>query len=157
VKADAPIAFRISAFRSLQYVTAVPNGGLNTKDVEITGRSTFIIADLNGGDLVDGDTIQIKWAPTGAKPTYWAEGDGTLGRTGGKPKENNKFKIVLKRNSEKGASGDVAPFTILLKTASGKFVSAPNKAGPLATADAEDKAVTLEIVEAPAPATPEAK
>lgn len=130
------------AFRTIdnRYVTATSKGGLNTSGAQIAGNQTFVLIDLSGGDLADGDAVQIKWAPTGSKPTYWGEGEGTIGRYGGKPNDANTFKIKQK-----------APQSIVLQTPSGRFVSVPSRGAALATTDAQDKATTLDIVEIPRP------
>jgi beta-galactosidase len=144
------VAFRISAEKPNRYVTAVQNGGLTTKGATIAVNQTFLLIDLNGGELADGDSIHIQWAPIGSKPTYWGEGEGTVGRYGGKPKDASTFKITLKEKADKDA-----PKSIVLQTASGKFVSVPSKGAALATTDTEDKATTLEVVDVPTPKTTE--
>ena len=145
-KTEKSVAFRTTDNR---YVTATAKGGLNTSGAKIAGNQTFVLVDLNGGDIADGDTVQIKWAPAGSKPTYWGEGEGAIGRYGGRPGDASTFKIKLKEKSSKDAAGKDAPLSIVLQTASGKFVSVPGEGAALATTDAADKATTLEIVAIP--------
>ena len=137
---EKSVAFRTADNR---YVTAVARGGLNTSGAEIAANQTFVLVDLNGGELADGDAVQIKWAPAGSKPTYWQEGEGTIGRYGGKPNDASIFKIKPKAKSAKDA-----PQRIVLQTASGKFVSVPGKGAALATTDTQDNAETWQIVNA---------
>jgi hypothetical protein len=151
---EKPVAFRTIADN--RYVSAAPKGGLNTTGAKIAGNQTFILVDLDGGDIADGDAIQIKQAPTGSKPTYWREGEGTISRYGGRPNDASTFKIKLKEKSDKDAADKDAadkdaPKSIALQTASGKFVSAPNKGAALVTIDTENKTTMLEIVEVPKP------
>jgi lysophospholipase L1-like esterase len=135
--AEKSVALRTSDNR---YVTAVARGGLDTSGTAIGGNQTFVLVDLNGGDIADGDAVQIKWAPTGSKPTYWREGESNVSRYGGRPNDASTFKIKL--NAFNG------PQSILLQTASGKFVSVPKKGAALATTATQDFAATMEIVNA---------
>jgi lysophospholipase L1-like esterase len=138
-KTEKPVAFRTGDNR---YVTAVAGGGLNTSGAEISTNQTYVLIDLNGGEVADGDSVQIKWAPAGTKPTYWHEGDAVVNRIGGKPDAACTFKIMLKEKSDKAA-----PKSVVLQTASGKFVSVPSKGAALATVQTQDNATTLDIVE----------
>jgi hypothetical protein len=133
------VAFRVAAGNS--YVTAI-SGGLNTSGKRIGNLQTFVLVDLNGGDLVNGDAVQIKLAPSGSRATYWQESDGSITRVGGNPRAGATFKIKLKAKSAKDA-----PQSIVLQTASGKFVSVPAGGAVLATTDTENKATILDLVD----------
>jgi sialate O-acetylesterase len=138
-KTEQTVAFR----HGDNYVTAIA-GTLNTSRNEIGDGQTFVIIDLNGGEIADGDSIQIKWAPPKARPTLWREDEGVVRRVGTKADAACTFKVKVK--SEKDA-----PLSIALQTASGKFVAVTNRTAPLATADAEDKAANFALVKVPKP------
>jgi beta-galactosidase len=136
-KTETPVAFNVPAYS--RYITAIPNGGLSAKSKEVTERETFVLVDLNGGQLADGDSVQIRWAPTGAKPTHWQENKSTVIRIGGKPDAACTFKVNLKE----------VPQSVVLQTASGKFVSVSDKGTTLSTTDTQNNATTLGLVKNP--------
>ena len=65
---EKTVAFHTTADK--RHVTMAPNGGLNTRDSKITGCQIFVLVDLKGGGIADGDAVQIKYAATWSKPTY---------------------------------------------------------------------------------------
>lgn len=96
-------------------------GGLILGSTVITHREIFTLTDLNGGALLDGDSVQI--ATVGDRPTYWQENGGKITRTGERPNGACVFKVKWK---QKGQS-------LMLRTASGKLVSGPGKGKDLVT------------------------
>jgi beta-galactosidase len=133
-----------TANASSRYATAVPNGGLNTRGTTITNSQIFVLVDLNGGTLTNNDEVHIKWAPPGAKPTFWQEGGSGIGRKGGNPDARCVFKVKLKEKVTANNS-----LKVVLQTASGKFVSVPSAGAALATVDKEDQATPFEILDNP--------
>jgi rhamnogalacturonan acetylesterase len=141
-KTEKNVALRVMA--NNRYVTSVPQGRLDTSGKQITSRQTFVLVDLNGGEIAEGDDVLIKWAPSGTRPTYLREGEGNVQRSGNKPDAACTFKIKLKEKSNKDA-----PQSVVLQTASGKFVSVPSAGAAPATTETQDNAATLEIVDVP--------
>jgi hypothetical protein len=127
------------------YATARGGGRLDTSSTKVGGSQSFVLVDLNGGELTSGDSVQIKWTAN-TKPTYWGENETGLARYGGKPLDRSTFKITLKAKAD-----TKAPQAIILQTTSGKFVSIPSKGAAFATVASQDNAATLEIVDAPTP------
>jgi hypothetical protein len=151
---EKTVAFRTVADTPNRYVTVAAGGAINTSSLEIADRQIFVLVDLNGGELADGDTIQIKYAPVGARATYWREGEGVVNRTDARPDAACTFKIKLpekteKPDKDKADADKAAPLSIMLQTASSKFVSVYSNGGALATTDNQGKAVVLEVVENP--------
>jgi hypothetical protein len=149
-KTEKTVAFRTTTALegAKRYITMAPYGGLNASSKDIAARQVFALIDLNGGDLTEGDAIQIKYAPADGKASYWHEGESVIDRVN-KLDDACTFKIKLKEKSDKAG-----PTTIALQTASGKFISVTSRAEPLSTTDSQDKAIVLEIVENPTPKAP---
>jgi hypothetical protein len=145
---ERTVSFRTGGYVKY-YISMVPQGGLSASGKEIAERQVFKLVDLNGGELADGDSIQIKYAPADGKPSYWHEGEGVVNRVGTKPDEACTFKVKLKEKSDKEKSDKAAPTILTLQTASGKFVSITSRTDPLVTTDVQDKAAVLEIMENP--------
>ncbi|MEA3186893.1 MAG: hypothetical protein QOD99_723 [Chthoniobacter sp.] len=127
-----------------KYITAATGSLLDLSGAKIASKQTFTLVDLNGGDLADGDDVQVRYTPTPKpgeqpKPNFWREAKGELKRGG----EAGTFKL---KKVEK---------TFSFQTPAGKFVAAPaSEGGPLTVADTADKALQVEIVDAPAAAAP---
>jgi hypothetical protein len=165
-KTEKTVAFHTTADTPGRYVTVAAGGIINTSGLEIADRQIFILVDLNGGEIADGDAVQIKYAPAGSRATYWREGEGVINRTGQKPDDACTFKIKLpekkdatdttkktdkpdKADGKTDDADETAPVSIKLQTASGKFVYAPSTGAALITTINEDKAEVLEIIENP--------
>jgi lysophospholipase L1-like esterase len=135
---------RSVAFRTADngYVTAVARGGLNTSGAEISSNQTFVLIDLNGGTLADGDNVHIKWAPEGSRPTYWHEGEDNVHRIGTKPDASSTFTVKLKAKADKDS-----PQPVVLQTSGGKFVSVSKRIAPLSTTDEQGNAAVLDVME----------
>lgn len=143
--AEKKVALRNTAGEPKRYVGVAPKGEMNVQSTVIGSRQVFTIVDLNGGDLADGDEVQIKHAyPDGTGVTYWYDAGEQIGR---RPKAvaEGQFKVT---KTDAGIS---------LQTASGKFVTAPAPLDPLRLADEAEKAAVFEVVESPVvePAQPE--
>jgi beta-galactosidase len=143
ISGDRSVVFR-TANASSRYVTAVPNGGLDTKGTKVTNSQIFVLIDLNSGALADSDSVHIRWTPPGAKPTFWSEGTGVVNRRGGKPDAHSVFKVRLKGKAPTNNSQ-----TVVLQTTSGKFVSVPSAGAVLTTIEKEEEATVFEIMDAP--------
>lgn len=123
-----------------KYVTAATGSVLDLSGSKIASKQTFTLVDMNGGDLADGDEVQVRYTPT-PKP--------------GEPPKSNFWvdkKGELKRGSEAGVfKVKKTDATYSFQAASGKFVGAPaSGTGPLALVDGEEGALKVEIVETPA-------
>lgn len=130
-----PVAFRTAAAR---YVTMVAQGGLDTSGRKITPKQIFMMVDLDGGSLDDGDKVKLVW-----ESTLWHEerGSGKVHRVParGAPEAECTFTIKVQ------AKG------VMLETASGKLVSAPANGGTLVTSDKPDETTLFEAVPDPTP------
>lgn len=135
--AEKKVALRNTAGKPARYATLLAKGGLNISSTEIGGRQVFVLVDTNGGDLADGDDVQIKYSEAD-KPNYWYEtADGKVGRVGRPSGKSGHFKI---KKTDAGIS---------LQTASGKFVRAESRDNHLVAAEEAEKAVVFEVVENP--------
>lgn len=136
---ETTVAFRLATEK--RYVTAI-SGGVDASGKKIGSTQTFVLVDLNGGELAEDDAVQIKLAPAGSRATYLHESESAINRVS-KLDNAATFKVKLKAKTSSDALQ-----TVILQTASGKFVAVPAAGVALATTDAEDKAVVLEIVNA---------
>ena len=121
-----------------KYVTAnSPSYALDLTGTKIGSKQRFTIIDLNGGDLVDGDEVKIRYTPNvGGKPdpskaSYWREVSEGVKRG----PEAATFK--LKKVGTK----------YVLQTSNGKFVGSPIEGGFLAVTDKQEDALLVEIVD----------
>ncbi len=102
---------------------------------------------MNGAGLQDGDAVQIQFA-SGKHPSYWIEEKGKVTRTTGRPTGACTFKVKWKQKNK----------SVLLRTASGKFVSGPGKAKDLvATSKPNDPASVFELIKNPSPIKTQSK
>src|SRR5438067_6612169 len=132
---EKKVALRNTAEKPARYVTMVPKGGLNISSTEIADRQVFTLVDTNGGELADGDEVQIKLGE-GKDVNYWYEtGDNKIGRIG-RPTDKSSTRFKIKK-TDAGIS---------LQTASGKFVAATSKTDNLTVTDAAEKAVVFEVI-----------
>ena len=138
--AEKTVALRNNAESPARYATAVPKGGLNVQGTEVGNRQVFILVDVNGGDLADGDDVQIKYSD-GQDSTYWNEGGEKISRVRGGTEKSTHFTV---KKTDAGIS---------LKAASGKFVTAPSKTDAPTLTDAAESAIVFEVVENPTVAT----
>ena len=121
-----------------KYVSTGMNSGLAANGGKIGSKQTFSIIDLNGGDLADGDGIQIRYVPNaGGKPdpskaSFWKETEGGVKRG----KEGDTFK--LKKVGTKYA----------LLAPSGKFVTGTQgDDGVLVVSDKQEGALLVEFID----------
>lgn len=137
-------AFELASESRQLYVTTPAGGGLHTVGTAITPREIFQVADLNGGELEDGDGVKIFY-----ENSVWSE-EGDL----------------VRRVAERGANEATLVFTIVkdgeaykLKTPSGSFVG-PQKTDEkgtavLQTTSEQGEALGIKFVWDPVPsATP---
>ena len=118
-----------------KFIGQVAGGGLDATANAVTAKQTFVLVDLNGGKVADGDKIIIKM-----DASQWHE---------------DKEKSVIHRVPSKGAKIDECTFTlhikdklVYLETPSGMFVKVDN----VALIGAKDKGeATLFDVQAAAP------
>ena len=120
-----------------KYITANPGGSLDLTGTKIGSKQTFILIDLNGGELEDGDAVKIRYVPN----------------TGGKPDPSKaSFWLETKEGVKRGRDGDVfkvkrVETKYVFQTSSGKFVGAPVDGGLLAVADKQRGALLVELVD----------
>jgi hypothetical protein len=134
------VAFRVvPAGGAARYVTMKPQGGLDASGDKITARQTFIVVDLNKGNLDDGDKVKIFYEGG----SLWHE-DKSAGR--------------VHRVAARGASDAECTFrvklhgkSVMLETASGRLVSAPADGGALVTKERPDDSTLFELVPNPTP------
>ncbi len=140
------VAFRTTTLNPNRYVSFAKAGGLDTSGLKLEGGQTFVLLDSNGGDLVDGDVVQIQFAPDWAKPTFWFEAEDSVRRMAGRPNAACNFTLKLQTPGKEGT-----PKTVVFQTASGKFVTIQNAGGALATTATLELATPFEIVDVPKP------
>ncbi|MEA3189335.1 MAG: hypothetical protein QOD99_3165 [Chthoniobacter sp.] len=132
---EKQVALRWAA--DMRYVTAFRGNKMNVTASKIGPDQLLTLIDANGGDLADGDDVQIKYVRPDGNITYcWENGDA-FARTPKGTDPATHFKI---KKTEKGIS---------LQTASGKFIAVPPGTKDLAYADDAAKAVVLEVIENP--------
>lgn len=92
-----------------KYIGQVAGGGLDAAANTVSAKQTFILVDLNGGKIADGDLVKIKF-----DASQWHE---------------DKEKSIVHRVAIKGSKEDECIFKLRIKdkliffeTASGKFV-----------------------------------
>jgi sialate O-acetylesterase len=140
-KPEKRVAFRPT---NAGYVTATAGGRLTADGKRIESGQTFVLLDLNGGDLVEGDSIQLDWAPSETRPTHWREGEkdgeGIIQRVGTKPDAACIFRVKFKANPDPRE-----PRWVLLQTASGKYVTVSPKTRGLVPTTKEADAANFEM------------
>src|SRR2546428_10834210 len=72
---EKKVALRDTAAKPPRYATMIPKGGLTVQSRDITNRQVFTLIDANGGDLADGDAVQIKYSDDKIT-SYWQESGG---------------------------------------------------------------------------------
>ena len=150
--ASAKPSQSLAAFRAVapankgRHISAKPGGGLMLSSTVLGNKEIFSLVDLNGGALQDGDSVHIQY-DSGSRPSSWRENAGKLARTGNKPDKNAVFKVKWKQPQK----------TLMLRAASGKWVSGPGKGKDMALiARASDPTSLFELVKNPKSA-PKAK
>lgn len=133
---EKSVALRVAG---KNFVTTNPGNSLDLTGVKVGSKQTFVLIDLNGGELADGDAIKIRYVPnSGGKPdpsktSYWLETKEGIKRG----KDGDTFKI--KKVEDKYA----------LQTSIGKFVGLPGDNGVLALADKQEDALLVEVLDLP--------
>ncbi len=128
------VAFRVS---ENEYVTAVPSGCLDLSGAKVGSKQRFMLIDLNGGELVDGDQVRVEYVPNTesrpnpSKASYWRVDEEGIRRG----HEGDAFRI--KRVGTK----------YVFQTLGGKFVTRPVVAGSLGLSDKQEGALLLEFVD----------
>lgn len=123
------------------FVTFVAGGGLDTSGKALTPKQVFAVADINGGEIEDGDKIKIR-----VEASVWHE-----------DKDGNKInRVAIKGSNESETIFKIKKKgkSLLLQTATGKFVTVDGGgAAALTTTDKEDMAAVFNlVVSAPPPA-----
>jgi hypothetical protein len=129
---ERTVAFRVG---ETNYITTNPNNSLDLSGLKIGSKQTFILIDLNGGELTNGDRVRIRYVPN----------------TGGKPDPSKaSFWVEVKGGVKRARDGDV--FTVkqvdgkyVFQTPSGKFVGRPVLDGLLAATDKQEGALLVEL------------
>jgi hypothetical protein len=120
-----------------KYLTANTGGALDLSGAKIGSKQTFTIVDLNGGDLADGDSVNVRYVPNSggvpdpSKASYWHEAAGGIKR--GKEVATFKLKKVDAR--------------FAFQTAGGKFVTGNVTDGVLGLSDKPGAALLVEVVD----------
>jgi hypothetical protein len=142
----APQAAYTVALRTASgnYVSMVAGGGIDAAAKSVTPKQIFTFIDLNGGTLVDGDKVKIRY-----EQSFWRE---------------DKDKKIIHRVPSKGSKEEECTFilrvkgnSILLETPSGKFVAVSSDGKTIETREKREEASLLEAVPAQLPATTPAK
>jgi hypothetical protein len=129
---ERPVAFRVGG---KNYITTNPGNSLDLTGIKIGSKQTFILIDLNGGELGNGDRVRIRYVPN----------------SGGKPDPSKaSFWVELKEGVKRARDGDV--FTVkqveakyAFQTPSGKFVGAPVDGGLLGVTDKQEGALLVDL------------
>ncbi len=131
---EKAVALRDTADKSPLYARTTPGGGVSFSIRVITERSVFTLIDLNGGDLAEGDEVQIKYTSAdGGALSYWTEKEGIVRRDS----HASNFKV---KKSDKGIS---------LQAPTGMFLSAEKQSDHIALTDSPEKALVMEIIDNP--------
>ncbi len=136
---ERTVVFRLATKTPNHFVTASAGARLNTSADKIGAGQIFLLNDLNGGALEDGDGVRIRWFPEGGRSSHWREGDGFVHRVGTNPDDLCTLHILRPEKT--------APQLVLLQTASGKFVTVSGKEGALVLTAEREKAVTFTMEE----------
>lgn len=119
------------------FVTASSGGALDLTGAKVGSKQTFVLIDLNGGELVDGDLIKLRYVPNSggnpdpAKASYWVETKEGIKRG----KDGDSFKV--KKVGDKYA----------LQTSGGKFVGSAGEEGVLTLTDKQEAALLVEVLD----------
>ena len=115
-----------------KYIETVAGGGLGAGATAVTAKQTFVLVDLNGGKIADGDKVKLK-----IDTSQWHE---------------DKEKSLIHRVATKGAKEEESVFKLHVKdkliyfeTPSGKFIKIENNA---VTTTGDAKSAALFDVEA---------
>ena len=118
-----------------KYISAAANSGLDLGGTKIASRQAFMLVDVNGGELADGDIVRITQTAGaeggGVKVKGWKLSGGELKR-GEKPAD-----LTVKKSGEM--------WTFQMK--GDKFVGLTS-AGVLGPVDTAEAAVQVQIVDA---------
>lgn len=135
------VSFRAAQANAGRHITATAKGGLVLGSTVLSNKEVFTLIDLNGGALKSGDAVQITF-DSGEHPSYWHEANGKITRTGEHPNAASTFKVVWKQPN----------VSLMLRAASGKFVSGPGKGQPVAVvAKAGDPTTVFTLIKNPKP------
>jgi hypothetical protein len=126
------------AFRTAdnKYIMTVTGGFLTLGGEKIGSKQTFTIVDLNGTDLLDGDSVKVRYTPGGlkgdkAKSNYWMETPDGIKRNS----EGSVFKIK------------VVDTKYAFQTSNGKFMTGVEKEGLFSLSDKKADALLVELVD----------
>jgi len=131
---EKPVAFRTA---DNKYISTLTGGFLNLNGEKIGSKQKFTIIDLNGGDLMDGDPVKIRYTPGGAaaadqtKSSYWVESADGIKRNS----EGSVFKIKM--------VGDKYAF----QAPSGKFMTGVVTENVFGLSDKQANALLVELVD----------
>ncbi|MBX7171014.1 MAG: hypothetical protein K1X72_08655 [Pyrinomonadaceae bacterium] len=129
-------------FKNGNYLGMVANGGMDASSKEITPKQIFLMVDLNGGELANGDSVKILFGE---------------GQTQSQLREDAE-KNLIHRIPLRGAKDDGCIFKIfstaqgvLLQTASGKYLAIAADGKSLTTTDKKDDTSFLTTVQSTQP------
>ena len=132
---DYTLSFK---FKNGNYLGMVANGGMDASSNEITPKQIFLMVDINGGQLANGDSVKILFGE---------------GQTQSQLREDVE-KNVIHRVPLRGAKDDGCIFKIfsttqgvLLQTASGKYLAIAADGKSLITTDKKDDTSFLTTVQ----------
>lgn len=126
---EKSVAFKVPSEDPARYLTIGGKGEVSIQGKDQGKAQVFILQDLNGGELADGDDVRIK------QFKYLCEKGYSISRTS-KPDDTTRFKV---KRTDGG---------ILLQAISGKFIAAKSVKEPLITSETVEKALVFEIVTA---------
>lgn len=136
---DYTLSFK---FKNGNYLGMVANGGMDASSKEITPKQIFLLVDLNGGELANGDSVKIIFGE---------------GQTQSQLREDVE-KNLIHRIPLRGAKDDGCIFKIfstnqgvLLQTASGKYLAVAADGKSLTTTDKKDDTSFLTTVQSTQP------
>ena len=139
--ASSLVAFRAAQANAGRHITAAPKGGLILGSTVLSNKEVFTLIDLNGAPLKNGDKVQVTY-DSGKRPSYWREAKGKITRTGDRPDAACTFQVTWK----------VPNVSLMLRAASGNYVSGPGKGKPVAVVSkATDRTAVFTLIKNPKP------
>jgi hypothetical protein len=134
---EQTVAFRTTGGK---YISIAGGGGLNASGSKTGEKQTFTLIDLNGGEVADGDKVQIRYTSIAAataegkgKSSYWHVEDGTLKR---RNKLDDDCTFTVHRKDK----------TVAFQAVNNSFVSAPSDGSALVLIGTQDDTTSLELV-----------
>ncbi|HRH44760.1 MAG TPA: hypothetical protein PKY82_24190 [Pyrinomonadaceae bacterium] len=132
---DYTLSFK---FKNGNYLGMVANGGMDASSKEITPKQIFLMVDLNGGELANGDEVKI----------LFGEGQ-TQSQLRLDVEKNLIHRIPLRGAKDDGCIFKIfsTPQGVLLQTANGKYLAIASDGKSLITTDKKDETSFLATIQ----------